>query len=89
MIILNSVNLNAAADAMWRWEQNRRTGSARDEAQSYIKEYCEMHDMPAWAVSVILDAMMITVRIANGFPPDYGVIREEPHDPREGSERQS
>jgi hypothetical protein len=73
MIIVNSVLINAAADAMWKWEQTGRTDeSLRDEASKLIAEYCERHQIPEMA-GLLLDAMQVTVRIANGFPPDIGV----------------
>jgi hypothetical protein len=78
IIVVNSVRLNAAADALWKWEQTGRTDKAfHEEATKHITSYCELHAdlFPNWAAGVILDTMLITVRIANGFPPNDGVAR--------------
>jgi hypothetical protein len=73
MFTINSPYLNAAAEAMWKWEQTRRTDkSLYQEARRYITEYCQDHNLPV--AELLLDAMQITVRIANGFPPNTGVV---------------
>jgi hypothetical protein len=70
--ISNGVALNAAAGKMWEWEQTGRTNKdLYKEAENQIAEYCEYHKAPEIA-EVLLDAIQITVRIANGFPPDTG-----------------
>ena len=75
MIIVNSVRLNAAAEQMWKWEQAGRTDeNLREEARKYTTEYCELHKFPDWMVGLLLDTMQLTVRIANGFPPNNGVV---------------
>jgi hypothetical protein len=76
MILYNSVDMNAAADAMWKWEQTGRADeSLREEANKRVAAYCEVHRMPDWMVGLLLDTVQVTVRIANGFPPDNGVRR--------------
>jgi hypothetical protein len=73
-IIMNSVRLNQAADLMWKWEQSGRTDKAlHEEASKSIADHCELYDAPSWLALMLLDAMQITVRIANGFPPNDGV----------------
>jgi hypothetical protein len=71
MIIINSAHINAAADAMWKWEQSGRTDNAlHDEAK--VTDYCTLHHLPEVVAVMIFDAIQITVRIANGYSPDYG-----------------
>ena len=67
--VANSVELNLAADAMWKWEQTGRTNRALwEEAQKRVISYCETHGMPGAVAGMIHDAIQITVRIAAGFP---------------------
>jgi hypothetical protein len=75
MILVNSVHLNVAAEGMWKWEQTGRSDeSLREEAEKHVAEYCKTMKLPNWMVGLLLDTMRLTVRIANGYPPDYGVV---------------
>jgi len=70
MFVVNSVLINAAADAMWKWEQSGRTDKAlHDAAEKKVAEYCERHQLPAWTGHLLFDTIQVTVRICNGFPP--------------------
>jgi hypothetical protein len=77
IMVVNSVNINAASDLMWKWEQSGRRacdGHLREEALKHISEYCKMHEFPAWVGQLLFDTIMVTVRIANGFPPNTAVV---------------
>jgi hypothetical protein len=75
MIILNSAHLNFAAAEMWKWEQTGRTDeNLRQGARKYVADYCSMMELPDWMVGLLLDTVQLTVRIANGFEPDDGVV---------------
>lgn len=75
IILYNSAHLNAAAEQMWEWEQTGRTDeSLREEARTHIAEYCVRFELPVTMIGLLLDTMRLTVRIANGYPPDYGVV---------------
>jgi hypothetical protein len=74
-ILYNSAHLNAAAEEMWKWEQTGRTDeNLREEAEKHIADYCKMMELPDRMVGLLLNTMQLTIRIANGYPPDYGVV---------------
>jgi hypothetical protein len=84
MILYNSVTLNAAADAMWKWEQTgRRAEALREEATKLVAEYCAASSIPGWVGGLLLDTMQLTVRICNGFPPNDGVVHYDDEDAAE------
>ena len=69
MFVANSIALNQAAAAMWKWEQTGRTDkSLWEEARGHVARYCEKHGIPG-LTGMLHDTIQITVRIANGFPP--------------------
>jgi hypothetical protein len=73
MLVMNSVAINLAADAMWKWEQTGRSdASLWNAAREHVTDYCA--DMPDGIAVLLLDAIRVTVRIANGFPPNDGVF---------------
>jgi hypothetical protein len=76
-VILNSVSINAAADLLWKWERmGRSDGSLWEKAKAHVADYCEGEERPDRMAAMILDAIQITVRIANGFPPNNGVVHQ-------------
>jgi hypothetical protein len=72
---VNSIKLNKAAHLMWQWESSGRANDGLwKEAEKVIREHFrDQGEVASLLTMAVVDAMLITVRIANGFPPNDGV----------------